>query len=306
MGSATQSITVTSRTSTLLRDYVELFKARVTALIVVTAACGSYFAAAQSGDRWVSPLMLAALLGIAMVAAGSAGFNEIIERDRDARMRRTSQRPLVTGRMSVAHAAIVSGAMLLGGAVYLAIACNWLTALLSLLTSTLYLGAYTPMKTVGPSCTAIGAISGAMPPVLGWVAIRGRLEGEAFVLFAIMFFWQFPHFDSIALLYREDYERAGIRMLPVIDREGKATPREIITYSFLLIPVSMLPTLGGMAGWLYCAAAVMLGIAFSYYGLRIWLMRDERPDRQLARALLRASVLYLPALLALMMIDSVS
>lgn len=306
MGTAAQVITVTSRTSTLLRDYADLFKARVTSLIVITTACGSYFAAAQSGERWISSVMLASLLGIAMVAAGTAGFNEIIERDRDLRMRRTRLRPLVTGRMSVAHAAIISAAMLLVGAVYLATACNWLTALLSLLTSALYLGAYTPLKTIGPCCTAIGAISGAMPPVLGWVAIRGRLDWEAFVLFAIMFFWQFPHFDSIALLYREDYERAGIRMLPVIDREGRATPREIVIYSFLLIPVSMLPTLAGMAGWLYCAAAVMLGIALSWYALRLWAMRDQRQARQLARGLLRASVLYLPALFALMMINSIS
>ncbi len=306
MGTVAQTLTVRSRTSTLLRDYAELFKARVTALIVVTAACGSYFAAAQSGDRWISPAMLASLLGIGMVAAGTAGFNEIMERELDARMRRTSLRPLVTGRMSVWQAAMASGTMLLVGALYLAFACNWFTALLTLLTSALYLGAYTPMKTVGPSCTAIGAISGAMPPVLGWVAIRGRLDWEAFVLFSIMFFWQFPHFDSIALLYREDYERAGIRMLPVIDHQGKATPREIVTYSFVLIPVSMLPTLAGMAGWFYCVAAVMLGIAFSWYGLRIWLMRDQRQAKQLARGLLRASVLYLPALFALMMIDSIS
>ena len=301
MSTAAQSITARARTSPV-QKYAELFKARVTALIVITAACGSYFAASQSGIPWISPV--ASLLGIGMVAAGAAGFNEIIERDRDAKMRRTRLRPLVTGRISVGHAAIVSGAMLLGGALYLALACNWFTALLALLTSALYLGAYTPMKTVGPSCTAIGAIAGAMPPVLGWTAIRGRIDWDAFVLFAIMFFWQFPHFDSIALLYREDYERAGIRMLPVIDREGNATAREIVVYSFVLIPLSMLPTLAGMSGWLYCLSAVLLGIALSCYGLRIWLTPDERRSKQLARRLLQASVLYLPALFALMMIDS--
>lgn len=303
MSTAAQSITARARTSPV-HKYAELFKARVTALIVVTAACGSYFAAAQSGSPWISPAMLASLLGIGMVAAGSAGFNEIMERDRDAKMRRTSLRPLVTGRISVRHAAMMSGATLLGGVLYLGFACNWITALLALLTSALYLGAYTPMKTVGPSCTAIGAIAGAMPPVLGWTALRGRIDWEAFVLFAIMFFWQFPHFDSIALLYREDYQRAGIRMLPVVDGEAAAT--EIVVYSFVLIPVSMLPTLAAMSGWLYCVSAVSLGIALSGYGVRIWLTREERRARQLSRRLLQASVLYLPALLALMMIDSKS
>ena len=239
-----------------------------------------------------------------MVAAGTAGFNEIIERDTDAMMRRTAARPLVTGRMSVRHAVIVSASILAGGIIYLGWACNWLSALLGLLTSAIYLGAYTPMKSVGPSCTAIGAVPGAMPPVLGWVAIRGRLDWDAFVLFAIMFFWQFPHFDSIALLYREDYKRAGIRMLPVVDRSENATAREMVAYSAVLIPVTMLPTLAGMSGWFYCVAALLLGACLLYYGVQIWRIQDHRQAKQLARKLLQASVLYLPLLFALMITDS--
>ena len=249
----------------LAKDYAELIKARVTTLIVMTAWCGFYLGAAQSGVSSLSWTLLHALLGIGLVSGGTAAMNEVVERDIDALMRRTAIRPLVKQSISVEHATVISLAMIFGGLLYLAIATNLLTAGLTLLTSFVYLVAYTPLKKVTPLCTFVGAFPGAMPPVLGWTAIRGRLEWEAFVLFAIVFFWQFPHFHSIALLYRDDYERAGIRMLPVVERSGVSTAQTILVYGLALIPVTVAPFLMGISGtrllsWRGCArdCAVLL------------------------------------------------
>ncbi len=237
MSSITQPLALPRGTAAALaKDYAELIKARVTTLIVMTAWCGFYFGAAQSGVSSLSWTLLHALLGIGLVSGGTAAMNEVIERDMDALMRRTAIRPLVKQSISVEHATVVSLAMIFGGLLYLAIATNLLTAGLTLLTSFVYLVAYTPLKKVTPLCTFVGAFPGAMPPALGWTAIRGRLEWEAFVLFAIVFFWQFPHFHSIALLYRDDYERAGIRMLPVVERSGVSTAQAIVVYGLALIP----------------------------------------------------------------------
>jgi len=290
----------------IARDYAELTKARVTTLIVMTAWCGAYFAAAKSGVSALSWTVFNALLGIGLVSGGTAALNEVMERDIDAHMRRTAMRPLVTGSLSLLQASIVAWGMTVGGVLYLWLTTNWQTALLTALTSASYLMVYTPMKMVHPMCTFLGAFPGAMPPVLGWTAIRGHLDAEAFVLFAIMFLWQFPHFHSIAWLYREDYERAGVRMLPVVESDGRSTAFAIIFYALALLPVTLVPTLMGMAGWAYFAGAFLLGCGLLWFSLRMWTMKlaPAVPQSKVrARHLLQATVIYLPLLFALMMIN---
>jgi heme o synthase len=290
----------------LARDYSVLIKARVTTLIVMTAWAGAYFAAAKSGVSSLSWNLLHALIGIGLVSGGTAAINEVLERDVDALMRRTAQRPLVTGSMSLLHASIIAFGMTIGGVLYLGILTNWLTAALAALTSFSYLVVYTPMKRVHPICTCLGAFPGAMPPVLGWTAIRGRLDPEALVLFAIVFFWQFPHFHSIAWLYREDYENARIRMLPVVECDGRSTAFAIMMYALALVPVSLMPTLIGMSGWTYFAGALLLGLGFLWFSLRMWTMKLAPVvplSKVRARHVLQASVIYLPLLFALMMLN---
>ncbi|HUO59201.1 MAG TPA: heme o synthase [Candidatus Acidoferrales bacterium] len=308
MSTVTQPLAVPrSGASAVARDFSELIKVRVTSLIVMSAWCGFYFGAAKTGISSVSFTLLHALLGIGMVSGGTAAMNEVIERDSDALMRRTQRRPLVTQSMSVSLATATALFLIFGGAGYLALATNVLTAALSLATAAVYLLAYTPLKKVSPICTFVGAFPGAMPAVLGWTAVRGGLDWEAFVLFAIMFFWQFPHFHSIALLYREDYERAGIRMLPVVERDGRSTARAILLYGAALLPTTLMPTLLGMSGILYLIGASLLGLGLFYYCVRIWkqcLPVSSGESKMLARGLLKATVFYLPLLFALMMINS--
>jgi len=307
MSSVTQPLAV-PRTSlvTLARDYATLTKARVTTLIVMTAWAGAYFGAAKSGAPLLSWTLLNALVGIGLVSGGTAAINEVVERDIDALMRRTCRRPLVTGSLGLIHASIVAFGMTLGGVLYLRLTTNWLTAALAALTSVTYLAVYTPMKRVHPICTFLGAFPGAMPPVLGWAAIRGRLDVEALVLFAIVFFWQFPHFHSIAWLYREDYENARIRMLPVVKSDGRSTAFAIVMYALALIPVSLAPTLMGMSGWSYFVGALVLGAGMLWFSLRMWTMKlspAAPQSKPRARQVLQASVIYLPLLFALMMIN---
>jgi len=307
MSTATQPLAIPRiGFAALMREYSVLVKARVTTLIMLTAWCGAYLAAAKSGLPSLSWTMFHALLGIGLVSGGTAAINEVMERDLDARMRRTAMRPLVTGTMGVLHASIVAFGMTLGGVVYLWLTTNWQAALLTGLTSAGYLLVYTPMKQVHPICTFLGAFPGAMPPVLGWVAVRGRIDPEAIVLFAIMFFWQFPHFHSIAWLYREDYDNAGVRMLPVVESDGRSTIRAIVAYSLALLPVTLSPTLMGMSGWTYFFGALLLGCGLLWFSLRMWTMKltPMAPGSKLrARHLLQASVIYLPLLFALMILN---
>ena len=307
MSTATQPLAVPRLgLAALAREYSVLLKARVTTLLILTTWCGAYFAAAKSGTSSLSWTVFNALLGIGLVSAGTAAVNEVMERDLDARMRRTAMRPLVTKSMSVMHASVVAFGMTLGGVIYLWLTTNWQTALLTGLTSASYLLVYTPMKQVHPICTFLGAFPGAMPPVLGWVAVRGRIDPEAVVLFAIMFFWQFPHFHSIAWLYREDYENAGVRMLPVVESDGRSTKRAILLYSVALVQVTLAPTLMGMTGWTYFAGALLLGGGLLWFSLRMATMKltPLAPQSKLrARHLLQASVIYLPLLFALMMLN---
>ena len=307
MSTAIQPLVVPrSSALTLARDYTELTKLRVTTLIIMTAWCGYYFGALKSGVSSVSWSLFHTLLGIGLVSGGAAALNEVMEWDTDSRMRRTAQRPIPAGRMGFLHATLVGVLMTLGGALYLGWALNPLTAWLALATSAVYLGAYTPLKKVRPICTFVGAFPGAMPGVLGWTAARGRLEWGALVMFAIVFFWQFPHFYSIAWLYRQDYEDGGIRMLPVVEPDGKSTGRQILLYSVALIPISLLPTFLGMSGRLYLAGALVLGIALLYCGWRLATLKaapSTAQSKQRARQLLQATVLYLPLLFALMMLN---
>ena len=307
MSTATQPLAVPRLGfAALARDYSVLLKARVTTLLILTTWCGAYFAAAKSGASSLSWTVFNALLGIGLVSAGTAAINEVMERDLDARMRRTAMRPLVTKSMSVVHASVVAFGMTFCGIIYLWLTTNWQTAILTGLTSACYLLVYTPMKQVHPICTFLGAFPGAMPPLLGWVAVRGRIDPEAVVLFAIMFFWQFPHFHSIAWLYREDYENAGVRMLPVVESDGRSTIRAILLYSVALIPVTLAPTLMGMTGWTYFAGALLLGGGLLVFSVRMATMKltPIAPASKLrARHLLQASVIYLPLLFALMMLN---
>ncbi len=308
MSTATQSLAVPRNPAVVwFRDYAELTKLRVTTLIIMTAWCGYYFGAAKSGVTSLSWGLFHALLGIGLVSGGTAALNEVMEWETDGRMRRTAQRPIPTGRFSLRHATAVGAVMTFGGALYLGLVLNPLTAVLALATSGVYLAAYTPLKKVHPICTFVGAFPGAMPGVLGWTAARGRLEWGALVMFAIVFFWQFPHFFSIAWLYRQDYEDGGIRMLPVVEADGKSTGRQIVLYSLALIPVSLLPTFLGMAGKIYFAGALLLGVALFYVGARLATFKSAPAtplSKQRARQLLQATVLYLPLLFALMMLNT--
>ena len=211
--------------------------------------------------------------------------------------------------MSLRHGTIIGLLMTVGGALYLDLTLNPLTGTLALLTAFVYLAAYTPLKKVHPVCTFVGAFPGAMPGVLGWTAARGRLEWETLVLFAIVFFWQFPHFFSIAWLYRDDYASGQIRMLPVVEPDGKSTSVRIILYSLLLIPVSLAPSFLGMAGRIYLVGALLLGVTLLYVGSRLTLLRaplSAPRSKQRARQLLQATVLYLPLLFVLMMLNRIS
>jgi len=294
--------------SSVLGDYAQLFKIRVTALIVMTAWAGYYMGAARSGVPSLSWTLLNALWGIGLTSAGAAALNEVLERELDARMRRTRNRPLPSGRMSL-DAGLTAGLVsVILGPVALALTTNVLTGMLAFATAVTYLGLYTPLKLRSPISTLVGAFPGAMPPLLGWTAIRGKLEPEAFILFLIVFFWQFPHFQAIAWMYRDDYEAAGIKMLPVVDKAGHSVIRQMLVYSCTLIPISLMPALFRMSGKFYLAGALILGVGFVWFVYRLartHLPTTDPESRKLARQLLQASITYLPLLFALMMIDVV-
>jgi heme o synthase len=297
-----------TRATSIFRDYAELTKLRVTSLIVMTTWCGYFFGAHKAGVSWLNWGLLHALLGVGLVSSGTAALNEVMEHDIDALMRRTAVRPLPTGRMSMLHATAVGLLASVGGSLYLAVFTNPLTGLLTLLTSVVYLAAYTPLKRISPICTFVGAFPGAMPGVLGWAAVRGRLDWGTLVLFAILFVWQFPHFFSIAWLYREDYAKGGVKMLPVVEEDGRSTARRILAYSIVLIPISILPSLMGMAGKLYLVGAVALGAALLYFGMRLAFLNlplVAAQSKTRARHVLQATVIYLPLLFALMMGNSI-
>ena len=299
---------VVLKKQSLLGDYLQLFKVRVTALIVVTAWTGFYMGAAKTGVSSLSWTLLYALVGIGVTCAGSAALNEVMERKIDALMRRTRNRPLPAGRMSLATGLTAGILATVAGSVFLALTTNVLTGVLAFATAVIYLALYTPLKRISPISTFVGAFPGAMPPLLGWTAIRGKMEVEGVFLFLIVFFWQFPHFQAIAWMYRDDYEAAGIKMLPVVDKAGHSVIRQMLAYCSTLVSVSLVPALLGMTGKVYAVGALVLGLAFLWFVLR--LARTKLPttspeSRKFARQLLQASVLYLPFLFALMMMNVV-
>lgn len=276
--------------------YVTLTKPDVTFLVVITTVAGFYLASSGS-IAWV--LLLNTLFGTTLVAGGTAALNQYIERDRDALMRRTVQRPLPSGILQPAEVLRFGVGAILLGAFWLAVAANFLAAFLGLLTSIVYLGVYTPLKTRTTLATAIGALPGALPPLIGWAAARGSLSLGAWILFGILFFWQFPHFQAIAWMYREDYSRAGIRMLPTVDPAGDATFRQIIATSAILVPVSLLPSVIGMAGIRYFFGALIFGMLLLQVSL--WASRHRSNVR--AKWLMHATVAYIPLLLTWMILD---
>lgn len=280
-----------------MRDYIELTKPTITWLILMSTAIGYYFG--LHGGDWHWLVLFHTLLGTGLMASGTATLNEWYERDEDAKMRRTQGRPIPSGRVSPNRALLFGIGVSALGFLELAAAVNLVAAFWGLATLTSYLFLYTPLKTRTPHATTVGAFPGAMPPLIGYAAAAGTLGAEAWVLFAILFFWQFPHFLSIAWMYREDYGRAGIRMLPVVEPDGKATARQIVICSVLLIPASMAPAWLHMAGKWYLAGAAALGIWFLWAGLRVCF--DRTGAR--ARKVLLASVAYLPLLYGLMLLD---
>ncbi len=276
--------------------YVELTKPRITSLIVLTSAAG--FCLGSPGQ--LNYLLLAhAMIGIALLSSGIGTLNQFIERDLDGLMRRTVERPLPSKRLLPAEALWFGVLLTAGGEVYLMAFVNTLSAVLGLTVIAGYLFLYTPLKTRTSLSTAIGAFPGAMPPFIGWVAARGQVDVGAWVLFAILFLWQFPHFLAIAWMYREDYGRAGIIMLPVVEPDGRVTGQQIIAYTLMLLPISLLPTVLGISGRIYFVAALVLGLLFLLSAVRAALSKSN----QHARQLLLASVLYLPLLFGVMVLN---
>lgn len=279
-----------------LSDYFALTKPRVTFMVLLTMMFGFYIGA-EDEMNWL--LLAHALFGTALVAGGTSALNQYLERELDAKMLRTKNRPLPSGRISP-NAALAFGVLIsISGLAHLLVFVNPLTALLAGFTLASYVFLYTPLKTRSAISTIVGAVPGALPPMGGWTAARGELGIEAWVLFAILFIWQLPHFLAIAWLYREDYARGGFPMLPVIDPEGHSVGRQVLTNCLALLPVSLLPTLVGMAGSTYFFGALGLSLLFFISGLGVTTKRTNLS----AQRLMRASLLYLPFLLSLMAFD---
>jgi protoheme IX farnesyltransferase len=279
-------------------DFFELAKPRVVLMVLITSFVGFYVASSEVPSYL---LLLQMLFGTALAAGGTLALNQYLERDTDALMERTRRRPIPDGRVQPREALWFGLAITLAGLGYLALAVNFLSALVTTFITLSYLVLYTPMKPRSSLCMLVGAVPGALPPVIGWVAVRGNFDVTAWVLFAIMFLWQVPHTLAIARLYREDYAKAGIQFLPVIEPDGTSTNRQIVSHSAALLAVSLLPTLLGTAGPVYFLVAFMLGVGFMVCGIRLVLESTLKR----ARHLLFASLIYLPVLLIFMALDRI-
>lgn len=288
-----------------MRDYIELTKPRITWLILMSTGIGYFYGLPAAANWWEFlksiPLLslMHTVIGTGLIASGTAALNQWYEREADRKMRRTAKRPLPAGKMSARNALAFGIALSVAGFVELWLGVNLLSATVGAFTLCSYLFLYTPLKQRTWWSTTVGAFPGAMPPVIGYAAAAGVLTLESLVLFAILFLWQFPHFYSIAWMYKEDYARAGIQMLPVVEPDGRSTARQIVLYGIALIPVSLAPSLLGMTGRLYFAGALLLGLWFLYSGVRV--AADRTALR--ARAVLIVSVLYLPLIYGLMLLD---
>lgn len=276
--------------------YADLIKARLTFLVLLTTLVGFYLGYRGPMNYL---LMLHTVLGTALVASGASALNQLLEREYDAKMRRTRERPLPSGRLQPTTVMVFGGACACAGLLYLALAVNLITSVIGAVSLLSYLFIYTPLKRLTWLNTAVGAIPGALPPLMGWTAARGQLSGEGWALFAILAFWQLPHFLAIAWIYRGEYEKAGFKMLPVIDPEGHRTGRQAVSHTLGLLPVSLCPFLFGLTGPVYLAGALLLGLAFLWFAIQF--ARQLTVPR--ARQLFYASILYLPLLLTVMVLD---
>jgi protoheme IX farnesyltransferase len=283
-----------SRTRAL--DFVALAKPRLNVLVVVSALAGYVMA----GTEGLGILRLIGMLvGTGLVAGGASAFNQVLERDVDAHMRRTRMRPMADQRLQPVEGSLFGAAIAITGVLILSATANLLAAGVALLTLVTYVAIYTPLKRRTSFATVIGAIPGAFPPLIGWAAARGELSTDAWTLFGIVFLWQLPHFLAIAWIYREDYARAGFPMLPVIEPDGRSTGRQSVLYAAALLPLSLAPTLMRMTGEMYFAGALVLGVAFVALTVRFARTRDVRD----ARRLFFASIIYLPLIWTLMIVD---
>ena len=267
-------------------------------MVLVTTSVGFYLGSWGVLDY---VRLLHTLMGTALAAGGTIALNQFLERDVDALMKRTRLRPLPDGRLRSTEALAFGVAITAGGLLYLTLAVNLLSGLITATIVSSYLFVYTPLKRKTPFCTIVGAFPGALPPVIGWAAARGEIGLEAGVLFAILFFWQLPHSLAIAMLYRDDYARAGFRLLPVVEPDGRSTGHQVVSNCLALLAVGLLPTLIGLAGHVYFISALMLGVVFLWYGIDLAVSRSATG----ARRLLLVSLVYLPALLVVMAFDKV-
>jgi protoheme IX farnesyltransferase len=279
-------------------DFVALAKPRLNALVIATTLGGYYMGAGRGGSLG---LLLSTLAGTALVAGGAAAFNQLLERKPDGLMRRTRTRPLPDGRLQPGEAAVFGTALSVAGLLWLALAANVIAAAVALVTLVTYVLVYTPLKRRTPFSTVVGAVPGALPPVIGWAAARGQVDANALALFAIGFCWQLPHFLAIAWIYRADYERAGFPMLPVLEPDGGSTARQALLYAAALLPTSLAPAALGLAGPTYVAGAIALGLGFLGLTLRFGVVRSVTS----ARVLFFGSIVYLPLLWALMIADRI-
>jgi protoheme IX farnesyltransferase len=287
-----------------LTDCLVLFKVKIVAMVVLTSWGGAYLGALQSGGSTLRHGMLNGILGIGLISAGAGALNEVIEYRSDRLMRRTANRPVATGRIARLHGLLAGLIVLTLGVAWLLLRSNLLTMALSLLSAFIYVAVYTPVKRLTVLSTAVGALPGAMGPLLGWTATGGRLEWSALALFAILYVWQFPHFMSIAWLYREDYARAGFRMLPVVEPDGASTAAVALGFALLMFPVSQIPWMLGMTSSLYGLSAFALSLFYLFSTiqfLRIVNETSDKENRALARNLLRTSVVFLPILFSALM-----
>jgi protoheme IX farnesyltransferase len=279
-------------------DFVELTKPRIALLVLFTVAIGAMLASPAVPDL---VLLLNTLGGTALIAAGASALNQLLERHTDALMRRTENRPLPAGRLQPAEVLAFGLTLSCLGLVWLALSCRHpLAVAVAALTHLSYVLVYTPLKSRTTLNTLIGAVPGALPPVIGWTAVTGSLDLSALLIFLIVFLWQVPHFLAIAWMYREDYARAGLQMLPTVDVDGSMTARQMLLYAAMLVPVSLLPLLYHRAGWVYGAGALALGLLF----LLIAAGFACEHSHARARRVLRASLMYLPALLGLMLLEA--
>lgn len=276
--------------------YMELGKFRLSAMVAMTTAAG-YLLSQPGALDWVH--FIVTVGGTLLAAMGANAFNEWVERERDALMLRTRARPLPSGRLGAAHGYLAALALALAGDLLLLVLVNPLTAMLALLVQAIYVLLYTPLKTMSPTSTLIGAVTGAIPPLMGFSAATGRLDGPAWILAALLFVWQIPHFLALAWMFREDYERGGYRMLPLIDRNGSSTCRMLLLYTLALLPVTLAAVLAGLSGHIFAIGAVLLTLALLWTGSRLWRQKSVRAARQL----FIASVIYLPLVLILMVAD---